>query len=164
MKHLPNLCPGVERAVFRPRTRLRPAVSMSQLESATPVSSIPPPFVLPPALLAAARQAAASLPVYGNYCGIGHGDGSGCTPADDEVDAVCCRHDQCWSDRGDWDCGCDCELVADMPGAIARSSSAEARAKGALILEFFRLSPCACRVGPIPVPNPGGPTKCLVCG
>jgi hypothetical protein len=163
MKHLPNLSPAVRRAAFGLRARPQRAVSASQLESAAARSSIPGTSGLPPSLLAAASQAAAAFPVYGKYCGPGHGDGSGCSPADDDVDAVCCRHDQCYGREGEFDCGCDCDLVAAMPGAIARSPSAEGRAKGALILELFRLSPCVCRIGPGPLPNPGGPTKCAVC-
>ena len=37
-----------------------------------------------------------SIPIYGNWCGPGHGGG----PAIDAVDAVCRAHDQCYGQRG----------------------------------------------------------------
>ena len=85
------------------------------------------------------------LEIYGKYCGPGHGDPSGCSP-DDEVDAVCCRHDKCYNKRGYLDCGCDRDLVISMPGAIANTPSAEGKAWGAAVMAFFAVSPCFCEV------------------
>ena len=48
-----------------------------------------------------------SLPVYGNYCGFGHGDPTGKTPPIDAVDAVCRAHDLCYRLLGDFDRQCD---------------------------------------------------------
>ena len=85
------------------------------------------------------------LPIYGKYCGPGHGDSSGCTP-EDEVDAVCCRHDRCYSENGYFDCGCDKDLVTSMPGAIADTPSAAGKAAGTAAMAFFAVSPCLCEV------------------
>ena len=41
-----------------------------------------------------------SIPIYGNWCGPGHGGG----PAIDAVDAVCRAHDQCYGSRGYFNC------------------------------------------------------------
>jgi len=44
-----------------------------------------------------------SLPVYGNYCGVGHGAPTWKTPPIDAVDLVCREHDRCYSLLGDFD-------------------------------------------------------------
>src|SRR4028118_1598659 len=44
-----------------------------------------------------------SLPVYGNYCGRGHGDPTGNTPPVDAVDDVCREHDLCYARLGGLD-------------------------------------------------------------
>ena len=59
------------------------------------------------------------LPIYGNYCGPGHGDPTGATPAVDAVDAVCRAHDLCYGATNMFNCGCDRALIASMPAAIA---------------------------------------------
>ena len=60
-----------------------------------------------------------SLPVYGNYCGVGHGDPTFQTPPVDAVDLVCREHDRCYSLLGDFDERCDRNLIEMMPNAIA---------------------------------------------
>jgi hypothetical protein len=85
------------------------------------------------------------LKIYGKYCGPGHGDPSGCAP-EDEVDATCCRHDRCYSERGYLDCGCDRDLVMSMPAAIANTPSASGKAAGSAAMAFFAVSPCFCKV------------------
>jgi hypothetical protein len=110
------------------------------------------------------------LDLYGKYCGPRYGDKTGCSPADDQVDATCCRHDVCYDQRDDFDCGCDCNLVRSMPDAIANTSSAEGKAWGAAAMALFSISPCIhhqeiCIPGigcqTVPIPFPGGPAKCL---
>jgi hypothetical protein len=109
-----------------------------------------------------ATAAVAGLPIYGKYCGPGHSDSTGCSP-EDEVDATCCKHDFCYEQNGFSDCGCDCDLVRSMPGAISNTSSPGGRDTGAAAMAFFATSPCiAAHVGPVPVPFPGGPEKCLI--
>lgn len=91
---------------------------------------------------------------YGRWCGIGH-SGPG-TPID-AVDEVCCRHDQCYCDRGYFDCSCDRGLIANMPEAIADSStSAEGRVKGTAIAALLAADPfCLChRICHPGFPNP----------
>lgn len=84
------------------------------------------------------------VPVYGNWCGPGHG-GDPNTPAIDAVDAVCKVHDLCYSERGYLDCSCDRELLERMPAAIADTrTSAQGKACGALISQTFSLTPCLC--------------------
>jgi len=60
-----------------------------------------------------------SLPVYGNYCGVGHGDPTFQTPPVDAVDLVCREHDRCYGLLGDFDERCDRNLIEMMPNAIA---------------------------------------------
>lgn len=123
MNHLPNLAVGVRRSAG-PRQRGARGIAAAQ-----------------------------SLPVYGNYCGPGHTDPTGCAPAVDEVDAVCCRHDQCYAEHGYKHCKCDCDLVTAMPGAIANSPSVEAKLKGTAIMAFFQSTPCLCFPWGVPVPG-----------
>lgn len=62
-------------------------------------------MVLPP--VSTNRQF--SLPCFhGNWCGPGCGNGK---PID-AVDQCCKTHDECYDDRGYWNCNCDRELVA----------------------------------------------------
>lgn len=111
--------------------------------------------------LAKYNMALVELPVYGKYCGPGHGDPSGCKP-DDAVDAVCCTHDRCYSD-GYLDCGCDCDLVRSMAAAIENTPSSSGKAAGTAASALFALSPCTFP-GPFGtrLPYSGGPGKCLL--
>lgn len=78
-----------------------------------------------------------SLPVYGNYCGRGHGDPTGKTPPIDAVDAVCREHNACYRLRGDFDRQCDRDLVESMPSAISNTPSAIGKKAGLLALLYF---------------------------
>ena len=81
-----------------------------------------------------------SFPVYGNYCGFGHGDPTGKTPPKDAVDAVCREHDLCYRLRGDFDHRCDRNLIENMPGAIASTPSPQDKNAGLLALLYFSLA------------------------
>lgn len=81
-----------------------------------------------------------SMPVYGNYCGMGHGDPTGKTPAIDAVDAVCREHDMCYESLGDFDRRCDLELIGSMPDAIARTESPLGKQAGVLTLLYFSMA------------------------
>jgi hypothetical protein len=81
-----------------------------------------------------------SFPVYGNYCGFGHGDPSGKTPPIDAVDAVCREHDLCYRLRGDFDRRCDRNLIETMPDAIASTPSPQGKNAGLLALLYFSLA------------------------
>ncbi len=78
-----------------------------------------------------------SLPVYGNYCGAGHGDPTGRTPPTDAVDAICREHDLCYRRLGDFDFRCDRALIRDMPSAIADTPSPIGKSVGFLALLHF---------------------------
>src|ERR671916_217277 len=81
-----------------------------------------------------------SFPVYGNYCGFGHGDPTGNTPPIDAVDAVCREHDGCYRLLGDFDSRCDSNLIESMPSAIASTPSAIGKKAGFLALLYFSLA------------------------
>ena len=78
-----------------------------------------------------------SLPVYGNYCGRGHGDPTGDKPPVDAVDAVCREHDLCYARLGDFDGRCDRALIESMPGAIASTPSPVGKKVGILTMLYF---------------------------
>ena len=82
-----------------------------------------------------------SIPIYGNWCGPGHGGG----PAIDAVDAVCRAHDRCYGSRGYFNCRCDREGLRNMPSAIARTPNPRAAAGGAAFIAWFSQAPCSCR-------------------
>jgi Phospholipase A2 len=81
-----------------------------------------------------------SFPVYGNYCGFGHGDPTGSTPPIDAVDAVCRQHDLCYRLLGDFDCQCDRHFIESMPSAIASTPSPIGKHAGFLALLYFSLA------------------------
>ncbi len=81
-----------------------------------------------------------SFPVYGNYCGFGHGDPTGKTLPIDAVDAVCREHDLCYRLRGDFDRRCDRNLIETMPDAIASTPSPQGKNAGLLALLYFSLA------------------------
>ena len=81
-----------------------------------------------------------SLPVYGNYCGVGHGDPTGNTPPIDAVDAVCREHDLCYARFGDFASRCDQAFVESMPSAIANTPSQAGKNAGLLALLYFSLA------------------------
>ena len=78
-----------------------------------------------------------SIPVYGNYCGRGHGDRTGNKPPVDAVDAVCREHDLCYARLGDFDERCDRALVESMPSAIASTRSPVGKKVGILTMLYF---------------------------
>jgi hypothetical protein len=92
---------------------------------------------LPDSLITAEQL---SLPVYGNYCGFGHGDPTGNTPPIDMVDAVCREHDLCYSLLGDFDKQCDRHFIESMPSAIASTPSPIGKKAGLLALLYFSLA------------------------
>jgi Phospholipase A2 len=81
-----------------------------------------------------------SLPVYGNYCGVGHGDPTGNTPPIDAVDAVCREHDLCYARLGDFDSRCDQAFIESMPSAIENTPSQAGKKAGLLALLYFSLA------------------------
>lgn len=80
-----------------------------------------------------------SLPVYGNYCGLGYDDPTGNTPPIDPVDAVCRKHDRCYALLGDFDGRCAQDFIESMPSAIAITLSPAGKNAGFLSLLYFSL-------------------------
>ena len=78
-----------------------------------------------------------SLPVYGNYCGLGHGDPTFQKPPVDAVDLVCREHDRCYGLLGDFDERCDRNLIEMMPNAIALTPTPLGKQVGILTLLYF---------------------------
>ena len=97
------------------------------------------------------------LPIYGNWCGPGHGSGE---PVDD-VDLACMKHDKCWQREGILNCGCDAQLIEDINRALDAGYVKDwGRALGPIIRDWFRIQPCLTRVGGIPIPaGTGGTTR-----
>jgi len=81
-----------------------------------------------------------SLPVYGNYCGVGHGDPTFQTPLVDAVDLVCREHDRCYGLLGDFDERCDRNLVQMMPNAIALTPTPLGKQVGILTMLYFSVA------------------------
>ncbi len=98
--------------------------------------------------------AEAGLPVYGNWCGPGHGGG----PAIDAVDGACKTHDECYDRRGYLDCDCDKALTSALDRLIAsRRITGRARRAAVGIRAYFSASPCVrhVRIGNQVIPIPG---------
>lgn len=172
MNFLPKLSTGVERSGNIDRTNHNNSVKVAQVPKLNLLrltNDLETKLSLPSSGELANLDL--GIPIYGNYCGPGHGDKTGCSPADDNVDATCCRHDVCYDQRHYFDCGCDCDLVRSMPDAIANTSSVAGKAAGTAAMAFFSVSPCRfqqeiCVPGigctTVPIPFPGGPEKCLL--
>ncbi len=80
--------------------------------------------------LLASPAIAQTLPVHGNWCGIGYSGGNLPYPAPptDPLDAACMRHDICTAYRGRFDCGCDIGFMNELrttpwpnPGLAAKA-------------------------------------------
>ena len=80
-----------------------------------------------------------SLPLYGNYCGRGHGDPSYRTPPVDAVDLACREHNRCYGLLGDYDERCDRRFVEILPSAISETPSQAGKNAGLLALAYFSL-------------------------
>ena len=80
-----------------------------------------------------------SLPLYGNYCGRGHGDPTFKTPPVDAVDLACREHNRCYGLLGDYDERCDRRFVEILPSAISETPSQAGKNAGLLALAYFSL-------------------------
>lgn len=104
-------------------------------------------------------EGTSGLPIYGNYCGPGHGDPAYRTPPVDAVDAVCMDHDRCYDARGYFNCGCDYALITRMPFAVIDTPSMAGKLAGAAAQAWFSGTPCTCWGLPWPV-GVGGNGPC----
>ena len=77
-------------------------------------------------------QAKLSLPVWGNWCGPGHGGG---TPID-VLDSICRTHDRCYGARGYFACSCDREIVKNIRASVHRMGSRESLVAAAVATYF----------------------------
>lgn len=77
------------------------------------------------------------IPVWGNWCGPGHGGG---TPRD-TLDRLCMEHDNCYAARGYFDCECDARLRAGISRSASSMGTGE-RAMAAAISVYFSIQPC----------------------
>ncbi len=98
--------------------------------------------------LLATPLAAQSLPVHGNWCGIGHSGGQfGATsPATspllptDPLDAACMHHDICAGQRGRFDCGCDISFMQELRATPWPNPGFQAKARA--IYDSIAMLPC----------------------
>ncbi|HLR71442.1 MAG TPA: hypothetical protein VK085_08420 [Pseudogracilibacillus sp.] len=79
----------------------------------------------------------AGVPVWGNWCGPGHGGG---VPKD-VLDSLCMGHDLCYAAKGYFNCTCDKALVAGISASYGLMKPAEKKAANAIAL-YFSVAPC----------------------
>lgn len=78
-----------------------------------------------------------SLPVWGNWCGPGHGGGE---PVD-VLDSLCRTHDECYGTRGYFACSCDQALINDIRANAYRMGFRE-RIVAAAVSTYFTYTYC----------------------
>jgi hypothetical protein len=86
-------------------------------------------FALNPLAASAQTIGSLSLPVHGNWCGLGHGAIQWPRPPLDQLDESCMRHDICTMQRGRFDCTCDLMFMQDLrrqnlPGGLGEKARA----------------------------------------
>lgn len=74
----------------------------------------------------------ASLPIWGNWCGPGHGGG----PAKDTLDAACKQHDLDYGKYGYFDCDSDIRLIAAISGSYSQMDFLEQQMAHAVVAYF----------------------------
>ncbi len=100
-------------------------------------------FAFAVALLAALPAAAqswpaiAAVPVHGNWCGPGYGNG---LPPTDPLDAACMRHDICTARVGSFSCGCDIALMSELRATPWPNPGIRAKARA--IYDAIAATPC----------------------
>ena len=94
-----------------------------------------------------------AIPVYGNWCGPGHGGGAEI----DDIDEACHIHDNCYDARGYFNCACDGELLVNIVNALSTgvvaSSSGNRMARA--MFAYFSASPCVTYLWGVPIPHFG---------
>lgn len=78
------------------------------------------------------------LPVWGNWCGPKH---SGPDAPLDTLDRLCMEHDECYRDRGHFDCECDAQFTLQIRRLFSQMAPKE-RAMAAAIAVYFHIVPC----------------------
>ena len=87
-------------------------------------------------LFAAAAEADTAFPVHGNWCGPMHSGG----PVHDPLDAACRRHDICYGQVRNLDCGCDLIFMDELRHLSWPSQAAYL--KGRAVYEAIAVVPC----------------------
>ena len=93
-------------------------------------------------LLAASTATAQTVPLHGNWCGIGYSGGNLPYPAPptDPLDAACMRHDICIAYQGRFDCGCDLGFMVELRNT--RWANPGLAEKARAIYEAIGMIPC----------------------
>lgn len=79
----------------------------------------------------------AGVPIWGNWCGPGHGGGV----AVDVLDSICRTHDRCYGSRGYFACSCDRAIVRDIRANASRMKTQE-RMVAAAVSTYFTYCLC----------------------
>ncbi|POH72055.1 hypothetical protein [Arthrobacter glacialis] len=77
------------------------------------------------------------LPIWGNWCGPGHGGGA----AVDVLDSICRTHDKCYGSRGYFACSCDRAIISDINRNVNRMKTQE-RVTAAAVSVYFTYCMC----------------------
>jgi len=77
------------------------------------------------------------LPLWGNWCGPGHGGG---TPVD-TLDSLCMAHDKCYGSEGYFDCDCDQALIDGIDRYSYRMDTDE-RIMATAVSVYFTVAFC----------------------
>ncbi|HGG05740.1 MAG TPA: hypothetical protein ENK28_09805 [Aliiroseovarius sp.] len=83
---------------------------------------------------------AQSIPVHGNWCGIGHSGGPFAAPPTDPLDAACMRHDICTGQQGRFSCGCDIGFMQELRNTPWPNPGIQAKARA--IYDSIAVIPC----------------------
>lgn len=84
-----------------------------------------------------------SMPLYGNWCGLGYPKTGENPPALDLVDQACKQHDLCYEQRGQFSCSCDVELNEEIAYQLYLDSYTPNQEKLAKQLHrYFSVAPC----------------------
>ena len=82
----------------------------------------------------------AGIPIWGNWCGPGHGGGE----PQGTFDTLCMRHDRCYIDSGYFDCLCDAHFRAEIH-RFGPQMETDERVVAAATTVWFTVSPCVPR-------------------
>ncbi len=92
-------------------------------------------------ILLAAPLQAQSVPVHGNWCGLGHSGSVFSQPPLDPLDDACMRHDICVSQTGYLSCGCDIGFMQELRATQWPNPGYQAKARA--IYDSIAMIPCA---------------------
>ncbi len=91
-----------------------------------------------------AHSAEIGFGTYGNWCGLNHPADPSTAPAPiDQLDTSCQRHDQCYVDKGQFNCECDANLQKEISDALkANQYQGESKHFARTVHHYFKGSPC----------------------